>query len=112
MPALLVAVQMSRSTVDALAARWDMWKDPQLPDDLAALITDDLLDQFTVWGTPDECARRLRALAAEAPGVTGFRVKLPIPVKTRQLTEYRADVEALAEVIAAFRASERVLVRA
>jgi 5,10-methylenetetrahydromethanopterin reductase len=101
-----------RSTVEALAKGWDMWKDPRLPDDLAALITDDLLDQFTVWGTPDECARRLRALAAEAPGATGFRVKLPIPVKTRQLPEYLADVDALGAVVAAFRASERELVRA
>jgi 5,10-methylenetetrahydromethanopterin reductase len=100
------------STVKALAAGWDMWKDPRLPDDLALLITDDLLDQFTVWGEPAECAARLRALAGEAPGATGFRVKLPIPVKTRQLTEYLADVDALARVIAAFRARQPELVRA
>jgi alkanesulfonate monooxygenase SsuD/methylene tetrahydromethanopterin reductase-like flavin-dependent oxidoreductase (luciferase family) len=56
-----------RSTVDALAAGWDMWRDPELPPELGALITDDLLDDFTVWGEPAECARRLAALAAMLP---------------------------------------------
>jgi 5,10-methylenetetrahydromethanopterin reductase len=92
-----------RTTVDALAAGWDMWRDPDLPAELGALITDDLLDDFTVWGEPAECARRLAALAAEAPGATGFRFKLPLPVRTRTLAEYLADVGALAEVIAAYR---------
>ena len=96
-----------RSTVEALAAGWDMWKDPDLPADLGALIGDDLLGQFTVWGTPSECARRLASLANEAPGATGFRLKLPLPVKTRALADYIADVEALAEVISAYRAAER-----
>jgi hypothetical protein len=80
-----------------------MWRDPDLPAELGALITDDLLDDFTVWGEPAECARRLAALAAEAPGATGFRFKLPLPVRTRTLAEYLADVGALAEVIAAYR---------
>lgn len=92
-----------RSTVDALAAGWDMWRDPELPPELGALITDDLLDDFTVWGEPAECARRLAALAADAPGATGFRLKLPLPVRTKTLAEYVADVDALAEVIGAYR---------
>jgi len=96
-----------RSTVEALAAGWDMWKDPDLPADLGALIGDDVLGQFTVWGTPSECARRLASLANEAPGATGFRLKLPLPVKTRALADYIADVEALAEVISAYRGAER-----
>jgi hypothetical protein len=79
-----------------------MWKDPDLPEDLGALIGDDVLDQFTVWGEPAECARRLRVLAAEAPGATGFRVKLPLPVRSRALSDYLADVDALGEVIAAY----------
>lgn len=101
-----------RATVDALAAGWDMWRDPELPAELGALIGDDLLDQFTVWGEPEECAGRLAALATAAPGATGFRVKLPLPVRSRTLADYRADVEALAEVIASYsRASERASVR-
>lgn len=96
-----------RATVDALAAGWDMWKDPDLPSDLGALIDDDVLGQFTVWGTPSECARGLASLASEAPGATGFRVKLPLPVKARALAEYLADVEALAEVISAYRGVEQ-----
>ena len=92
-----------RTTVDALAAGWDMWRDPELPEELGALITDDLLRDFTVWGEPAECAQRLAEIAAEAPGATGFRLKLPLPVRTKTLAEYLADVDALAEVIAAYR---------
>ena len=91
--------------MDALVAEWDMWRDPALPPHLGALITDDILDQFTVWGDPDECARRLVSIAAEAPGATGFRFKLPLPVRSRGLEEYLADVEALGSVIAAYRAA-------
>ncbi|MDP9276444.1 MAG: LLM class flavin-dependent oxidoreductase [Chloroflexota bacterium] len=97
------------TTVEALARGWDMWKDPDLPADLGALITDDVLDQFTVWGEPLDCARRLGVLAADAPGATGFRVKLPLPLRSRTLSDYTGDVEALGEVIAAYRrASEPV----
>jgi len=62
-----------------------------------------VLDQFTVWGEPLECARRLEVLAADAPGATGFRVKLPLPLRSRTLSDYTGDVEALGEVIAAYR---------
>ena len=97
------------ATIEALAKGWDMWKDPDLPAELGALISDDVLDQFTVWGDPQECARRLASLAADAPGATGFRVKLPLPLRSRTLTDYTGDVEALGEVIAAYRrASEPV----
>ena len=91
------------ATVDALASGWDMWKDPDLPASLGALITDDVLDQFTVWGEPLECARRLRSLALDAPGATGFRVKLPLPLRSKTLADYTDDVEALGEVMAAYR---------
>jgi 5,10-methylenetetrahydromethanopterin reductase len=92
-----------RTTVEALAKGWDMWRDPALPEELGALITDDILDQFTVWGEAGECASRLVALAADAPGATGFRVKLPLPLRTRTLDEYVADVAMLGEVIDAYR---------
>src|SRR5438477_157143 len=94
---------VSRSTIDALAKGWDMWRDPRLPDELGALIGDDVLDQFTVWGEPEECAARLRRLADEAPGATGFRLKLPLPIGTRTLADYLADAASLAEVIASYR---------
>ena len=42
-------------------------------------------------------------LAADAPGATGFRVKLPLPLRSRTLSDYVGDVEALGEVMAAFR---------
>ena len=92
-----------RSTIDALAKGWDMWRDPRLPDELGALIGDDVLDQFTVWGEPEECAARLRRLADEAPGATGFRLKLPLPIGTRTLADYLADAASLAEVITSYR---------
>jgi 5,10-methylenetetrahydromethanopterin reductase len=93
--------------IAALAAGWNMWKDPDLPPDLAALMTDDLLDAFTVWGSPAECAQRLAAMTATLPGVTGIRVKLPLPVGSKILSSYVEDVDALGEVIAAYRVSAR-----
>ncbi len=94
--------------IDALAAGWDMWNDPELPPHLAALITDDLLDAFTVWGDPAECSSRLRAMADALPTVTGIRVKLPIPIGSKGLASYLEDVDALGEVIASYRGSRHV----
>jgi hypothetical protein len=85
-----------------------MWRDPQLPAHLGALLDDEILDQFTVWGEPEECARRLVALARETPGATGFRVKLPLPVESRTLAEYLEDVDALGATIASYRAAREV----
>lgn len=93
--------------IDELRRGWDMWKDPELPPHLAALISDDLLDAFTVWGHPDECARRLREMAAAVPEATGFRVKFPIPVRSSSLELYERHVDALGEVLAAYRGAER-----
>ena len=54
-------------------ATWDFWTQPLLPDHLAELITDDVLDQFAIAGTPGECAHRLRQLQRELPEMTGVR---------------------------------------
>ncbi|HZP96455.1 MAG TPA: LLM class flavin-dependent oxidoreductase [Candidatus Limnocylindria bacterium] len=61
-------------------AKWDFWTQPYLPAELADLITDDVLDQFALAGTPGECAQRVRAIARELPDVTGVRLyALPPP---------------------------------
>jgi 5,10-methylenetetrahydromethanopterin reductase len=59
--------------VEALA-KWDFWTSPYLPKQLADQITDDVLDQFALAGTPEECAQRIRAMVRELPGVTGVRL--------------------------------------
>lgn len=89
--------------VQALTTRWDMWNEPELPEDLAALITDEILDRFTVAGTAAECAERLRAMAASLPEVTGFRVKLPRPRRDARYEEFEDAIRGMGEVIAALR---------
>src|SRR4029453_3114815 len=59
--------------IEALAS-WDFWTEALFPDRLADLITDDVLDQFALAGTPQECADRLSALQGELPEVTGVRI--------------------------------------
>jgi 5,10-methylenetetrahydromethanopterin reductase len=65
--------------ITALQTRWNMWEQPVLPDDLAALISDDVLDQFTVAGEPEECADRLVRIATERPEATGIRIQAHPP---------------------------------
>jgi len=61
-------------------ANWDFWTQPYLARELADLITDDVLDQFAIAGTPEECAQRIRELHAALPDVTGVRLyALPPP---------------------------------
>lgn len=93
--------------VEALAREWDMWKDPDLPAHLGALIDDGVLDRFTVWGEPAECARRLREMAAALPAATGLRLKFPLPIRSATFATYADEVDALGEVVAAYRAGER-----
>ena len=83
-----------------------MWKQPELPAELAAMIDDETLDRFTVSGDADECARRMHALAAALPEVTGFRIKLP-PGARGDLRRVRAVDPRDGEVIAASRCSGR-----
>jgi 5,10-methylenetetrahydromethanopterin reductase len=59
--------------IQALAS-WDFWTQAHFPDRLADLITDDVLDQFALAGTPEECAERLLVLQRELPDVTGVRI--------------------------------------
>lgn len=61
-------------------AKWDFWTQPYLPAELAELISDDVLDNFALAGTPEECAQRLRELRRALPEVSGVRLyALPPP---------------------------------
>jgi 5,10-methylenetetrahydromethanopterin reductase len=63
--------------VETVKRDWDVWSGDPLPAHVRALLTDDVLHQFTIWGQPSECAGRIDALLAQVPGVTGVRLKLP-----------------------------------
>jgi 5,10-methylenetetrahydromethanopterin reductase len=60
--------------VEALSSRWDFWTQAQFPQELAELITDDILDEFALAGTAEECAARLRHIQQTLPEVTGLRI--------------------------------------
>ena len=88
------------SVVEALQTRWDMWREPDLPDELAALITDEVLDQFTVAGEPDECAERLQRIIAERPEVTGLRIQAHPPFASASSFEgYAETVRGMAPAL-------------
>lgn len=92
-----------RQVIHALATEWDMWNEPALPDHLAALISDDVLDQFAIAGGPADCAARVRALAASLPQVTGLRIKLPPPIGADAYERYEETILLMGEVIASLR---------
>jgi 5,10-methylenetetrahydromethanopterin reductase len=60
--------------VEALSTRWDFWTQATFPSELADLITDDILDEFALAGTAEECAERLLEIQAALPEVTGLRI--------------------------------------
>jgi 5,10-methylenetetrahydromethanopterin reductase len=94
---------VNEELIRALTTRWDMWRDPELPADLEAMIDDETLDRFTIAGEPEECARRMRALAEALPEVTGFRVKLPRPVRAATYADYEEAIRGMGQVIAKLR---------
>jgi 5,10-methylenetetrahydromethanopterin reductase len=87
------------SVVDAIS-KWDFWAVGQtLPDELARLITPDILDQFAVAGTPQECAQRLREIKTYAP-FTGIRT-YTVPPKGRPIYEgWLETIEGFGQVMA------------
>jgi 5,10-methylenetetrahydromethanopterin reductase len=92
--------------IQALAS-WDFWTQAHFPDRLADLITDDVLDQFALAGTPEECAERLRALQRELPEVTGVRI-YAVPPAGKPLFEGYVDmVKGFGQVARLVNASER-----
>ena len=64
---------MSEDLVRAIS-RWNFRDQPILPQELADAISDDMVDQFALSGTAEECAQRLRDLERALPGVTGVRL--------------------------------------
>ena len=76
--------------IEALAS-WDFWTQAHFPDRLADLITDDVLDQFALAGTPEECAERLRELQQELPEVTGVRI-YAVPPANKSLFDGYVDM--------------------
>ena len=96
-------LQVPESVIEALSTRWDMWNEPALPDELAALISDDVLNQFAVAGEPAECAQRIRELHSALPEVTGFRIKLPPPIGPEAYERYEETILLTGEIIASLR---------
>jgi alkanesulfonate monooxygenase SsuD/methylene tetrahydromethanopterin reductase-like flavin-dependent oxidoreductase (luciferase family) len=78
---------------------WDFWTQPMLPDHLADLITDDVLDQFAIAGTAEECAERLRQLQRDLPEMTGVRFYALPPAGRPGSKGYAAMTKDLAKVI-------------
>ena len=92
--------QVPASTVEAISEGWDMWTGEPVPEDLAALITDDILDQFTIAGEPEECGERLAALADAVDGFTGFRFKLPPLIGRESYGQFHEMIELIGGIVA------------
>ncbi len=92
-----VEFAVPEGTVDAIHRDWDVWTGAPLPPHVRALLTDDVLRQFTVWGDPHTCAVRITELLAALPDVTGVRLKLPgrqTPREYRQMIGLAGDLAA------------------
>jgi len=88
--------------VEALAEDWDMWSGELMPPEVEELITDDILDQFTIAGEPEECLSRLEALADALPEITGFRFKFPPLVGSESYDDFVDLITAAGEIVAGF----------
>lgn len=85
--------------VQALAS-WDFWTQARFPDHLADMISDEVLDQFALAGTAEECADRLMRIQRELPEVTGLRI-YAVPPAGKPLYEGYVDmVRQFGKVIA------------
>jgi 5,10-methylenetetrahydromethanopterin reductase len=86
--------------IHALRTRWNMWEQPQLPDELAALMSDEVLDQFAVAGEPLECAERMVQIVRERPEATGIRIQAHPPAGSASSYEgYAETVRGMALAI-------------
>lgn len=99
-----VGFNVPEHVVQALAT-WDFWTQPHLPAELADLITDDVLDQFALAGTPEECAARLRELKRDLSEITGVRLYTIPPVGKPRFEGYLEMIEPLERLIRLTRAA-------
>lgn len=67
-------------------SRWDFRAVRELPADIDRAITDEILDDFAVAGTPTQCADRIVELKRELPEVTGIRIDAVPPVPGGRLS--------------------------
>jgi 5,10-methylenetetrahydromethanopterin reductase len=82
-----------RGLVADIANDWNMWTGEPLPSDISARIDEELIARFVVAGTPKECGDRMLEVAAELPGVTGIRVKLPPLTGKESFDQFREMIE-------------------
>lgn len=66
-------------------SKWDFREVQDLPTEAERALTDDILDDFAVAGTPEECAARIVALKRELPHVTGIRIDAVPPLSGGKL---------------------------
>lgn len=85
--------------VEALSTRWDFWTQAAFPRELADLITDDILDEFALAGTAEECAARLLAIQQALPEVTGLRIYAVPPAGESLYDGYVEMIEQFRRVI-------------
>jgi 5,10-methylenetetrahydromethanopterin reductase len=85
------------SVPDALVAalaKWDFRAVRELPEDADRVMTDEILDDFAVAGTPEECAARILDLRRQLPEVTGIRIDAVPPLPDGKLP-YRGYMEMM-----------------
>jgi 5,10-methylenetetrahydromethanopterin reductase len=61
-------------------SNWDFRAVPELPREIETAISDEILDDFAVAGTPRECAERIVELKRALPEITGVRVDAVPPL--------------------------------
>jgi 5,10-methylenetetrahydromethanopterin reductase len=83
--------------VVAALSGWNFRSQPQLPHELAQLISDDILDEYALAGTAEECAERLVNIQQRLPEVTGLRIYAVPPLTDGKLL-YDGYVDMLAEM--------------
>jgi 5,10-methylenetetrahydromethanopterin reductase len=93
--------------IQALAERWDFWTEAEFPRELAELITDDILDEFALAGTAEECAARLQQIQRDLPEITGLRI-YAVPPAGRSL--YEGYLEMIEQFRTVIRLTNRVAV--
>jgi 5,10-methylenetetrahydromethanopterin reductase len=99
-------LRVPKTLVDELATTWDMWSGEDLPDSCAAMMDDDVLDQFSVAGDPGDCLERLSALVDAFPMVTGLRFKLPPLHGPESFERYTEMVRGIGELLSRWTARE------